>query len=333
MRGGALRIVLVGGTRFVGRAIVEELVAHGHEVSVAHRGVHEPDGLPAVSHFHGDRGDATFLAQAFAEVRPDAVVDTCAMTATDADRLLDALPQDVRLLALSSMDVYRAWHSVRNGLATDGVPLTEDAPLRTGRYLYRGEDADQDDYEKLDVEERYARRAATICRLPMIYGDHDHSRREGFVLDRVAARRARIPIGSGGWLWSRGHVQDLASGVRLALESDRAVGETFNLCETTTAPMRTWVETILAAAGAEAELVRAPDRLLPRDLWVTASIAQPMLADCSKATSLLGWAPRPSVDTVSASVAWHLAQPAPERATDFPLDDAALQAADRSSTA
>jgi NAD(P)-dependent dehydrogenase (short-subunit alcohol dehydrogenase family) len=41
-----VRIIILGGTRFIGRAIVEELAAAGHELLIAHRGVLEPEGMP-----------------------------------------------------------------------------------------------------------------------------------------------------------------------------------------------------------------------------------------------------------------------------------------------
>jgi len=69
-----VRILVIGGTRFVGRAFVEEAVRHDHEVTLFHRGTTEPDDLPAVEHVHGDRD------RQLDRVRGtwDAVLDTCA---------------------------------------------------------------------------------------------------------------------------------------------------------------------------------------------------------------------------------------------------------------
>ena len=75
--------------------------------------------------------------------------------------------------------------------------------LAAQRYPYRGQGRDLDDYEKLDVEETYLQRGATILRLPMVHGEHDRQRREEFVLRRVRAGRRRIPFGAGTWLTCR----------------------------------------------------------------------------------------------------------------------------------
>jgi nucleoside-diphosphate-sugar epimerase len=198
-----MRVAAIGGTRFIGRALVEDLVAAGHEVLVVHRGGSEPPELTTVEHAHVDRRDVARLREALNGFRPEALVDTYAMTRADAEGAVAALPGDVRLLVLSSMDVYRAFASLWAKLETDPVPLDESSPVRTERYPYRGKGlpfADADDYEKLDVEEVYLRRGATVCRLPMVYGEHDGQRREEFILRRVRAGRPRIPIGPGTWL-------------------------------------------------------------------------------------------------------------------------------------
>lgn len=72
-----LSVLIVGGTRFVGRHLLEALVANGHRVTLFHRGQNEPEGLPQVEHVHGDRagdlgrlGDRSF----------DAVIDTSGYT-------------------------------------------------------------------------------------------------------------------------------------------------------------------------------------------------------------------------------------------------------------
>ena len=111
-----------------------------------------------------------------------------------------------------------------------------------------------------------------MCRLPMVYGERDHQRREEPILRRVRAGRERIPAGSGGWLWTRGYVRDVAAGIRLALESDATVAEVLNLGEARTWSMGLWARHVLEAAGSGAELARVPDVLLPDDLKALGTI-------------------------------------------------------------
>jgi UDP-glucose 4-epimerase len=319
-----MRIVVLGGTRFIGRAVVAELIAAGHEPLVVHRGETEPDDAPAAEHAHLDRRDLGALRGAIAGFRADALIDTFALSRADAEAVIEAVSPNVRLLVLSSMDVYRAYGSLQAGVVTDAVPFDETAPVRAERYPYRGARAGFEDYEKLDVEDVYLPRGATVCRLPMVYGEHDYQRREEFILRRVRADRDRIPIGAANWISSRGYAGDMATGIRLALETEAAAGEVLNLCESRAASMGLWAQEILAAAGSTAELVRVPDEALPDDLGLTAAIGQHLLADNAKAVRFLGWQPGDPEKGLAASVRWHLDHPPVPSDEDFSADDAAL---------
>ncbi len=319
------RVVMLGGTRFIGRAIVEELLGNGYEVLIVHRGEHEADGMGSLEHIHVDRGRLRDTANTLRKFNPGGVVDACAMSKADAEKAVAALSDGLRLVVLSSMDVYRAFGAVQANTLTDPIPLDENSPVRSERYLYRGKAPGRQDYEKLDVEEVYSARRATICRLPMAYGEHDYQRREEFILRRLRARRPRIPVGAGTWLWSRGYVRDLARGVRLALESPAAIGEVLNLCEVQTWPVGFWARQILEAAGSECELVRLQNEaLLPDDLKLTGSIAQHLLASPSKARSMLGWRETDPAEAVRRSVQWHLEHPPDDADSSFDDDDRAL---------
>jgi nucleoside-diphosphate-sugar epimerase len=119
-------------------------------------------------------------------------------------------------------------------------------------------------------------------------------------------------------------VRDIATGIRLALEADAAVGEVLNLCETPTWSMRLWAQRILEAAGSDAELVRVDESCLPDDLRLTASLSQHLLVDASKARALLGWRHADPADTVRRSVRWHLDHPPTETDEGFEADDWSL---------
>src|SRR2546426_318296 len=107
-----MRVIVIGGTRFIGRAIVERLTAEGHSVLVVHRGETEPDDLPPVEHLHIERAALGSVEGRLAGFGADAAIDGTAMSATDAGVALDALPRGVRTVVLSSMDVYRAYLSL-----------------------------------------------------------------------------------------------------------------------------------------------------------------------------------------------------------------------------
>jgi len=321
-----MRVVVIGGTGFVGRAIVADLEAAGHTVLVVHRGQREPSSTSDSKHAHLDRHDVPALRAAIERFEADALVDDMALTAADADEALSAAPDGPRLLVLSSMDVYRAFAALHAGTETDPLPLDETSPVRPERYPYRGKIPKMDDYEKLDVEERYLARGGTAIRLPMIYGEHDPQRREEPILRRLRAGRRELPIGPANWLWTKGYVGELARGVRLALESDRARGEVFNLGEAKTGTMRSWIEAVVTAAGGDIQMVAVDERRLPPDLGLTAAVRQHLVVDSSKARALLGWTHADPAEGILRSVRWHVAHPPAEPDADFSADEAALAA-------
>lgn len=321
-----MRVLVIGGTVFIGRAVVNELVEAGHEVCVVHRGQHEPTDLAPVRHIHVDRADLASKRQEIDQLEPDVVWDNFAMFKSHAEGVLDALGRDRRYVVTSSMDVYRAYGGLHTGKATDAVPVDETSPVRPERYPYRGQFPGMDDYDKLDVEETFLEVGGTILRLPMVYGPHDGQRREEFILRRVRAKRAKIPVGNGMWLGTKGFVADVARGVRLAIESG-VRGEVFNLGESRTYPAGMWAQLILDAAGSDAELVRVPDDKLPGDLGITGAVPQHLLVDSSKARRALGWSDTDAPEALRTSVSWHLANPPAESSDDFTADDEALAAA------
>ncbi|MFB0619987.1 NAD-dependent epimerase/dehydratase family protein [Streptomyces sp. AGS-58] len=119
-----MRLLVLGGTEFVGRAVVEAALGRGWEVTVFHRGRHRPP--PGVRALHGDRTAADGLAALTADGGDwDAVVDTW----SGAPRAVDAAARLLRDRAgryayVSSRSVYA---SPRPSGGTEDAPLVEGA--------------------------------------------------------------------------------------------------------------------------------------------------------------------------------------------------------------
>ena len=101
-----MRILMIGGTRFVGKHIVEAALAAGHEVTIFHRGRTGADLFPTATHLIGDRdGDLAPLA----EGRWDATIDTCGYVPRHVHTLADALGDRAgQYVFISSVSVYLA---------------------------------------------------------------------------------------------------------------------------------------------------------------------------------------------------------------------------------
>ena len=329
-----MRVAVLGGTVFIGRAIVNELVDHGHEVMVCHRGDHEPEGAPfdSIRHLHCDRKDLASHRKELDDFAPEAMVDCRALGLADSRAAVDCFDERVRLVVLSSMDVYRALTALVTNQLLEPVPVTETSAVRDEKYPYRGQIPGMDDYDKLDVEEVYCGRGGVSLRLPMVSGPYDYQRREEPILRRVRAERKRIPVGDGMWLNTRGYVGDIGKAARLAVEApaDGVEGEVFNICEEKTWPMGRVAQEILDAAGSDAELVRVPNDALPEDLGLTGAVPQHFFVSSEKARRILGYTDTSREEAMAATVKWHLENPPPvpeDGPPTFEADDAALERA------
>lgn len=98
-----MRILVLGGTRFVGRHVVEVALARGHDVTLLHRGGRE-EPFPDAEHVHADRdsGLDVLAGRTF-----DATVDVSAYFPRQVDQVADVLGAGAgRYLVISSTSVY-----------------------------------------------------------------------------------------------------------------------------------------------------------------------------------------------------------------------------------
>jgi nucleoside-diphosphate-sugar epimerase len=264
-----VRVLVIGGSGFVGGALVRRLREGGVTVSTFRRGER--------ADYRGDRRELPRRREEFARFAPDAVVDTIAYSERDAVETVEAFRGIARrLVVLSSQDVYAPYGRLMRleSGAAGPRPSNEDSPLRESRFPYRakaqGAEDRAYDYEKILVERAVsADRSlpATILRLPCVWGPNDPHRRVGQVLDRLrgggdfAMDRAKA-----GWRWTRGYVEDVADAIALATVDARASGRTYNVGEETALTESEWVVRIGEAAGWRGVLRAVPSEELPPEL-------------------------------------------------------------------
>lgn len=183
----AMRWLVLGGTSFVGRAIVEEAVGAGHQVTLFSRGRTGTDLFPTVERLTGDRATGDYAS--LAEGTWDAVVDVSGYIPRHVKQAPDALGDRAgRYLFISTGSVYDRER------AQDG--MTEDAPRLAAERTT--EEITGDTYGPLkvacedDVRLRFGERA-TIVRPGIVAGPHDMSDRFTYWVRR-AGRGGRIAL-------------------------------------------------------------------------------------------------------------------------------------------
>src|SRR5260370_6628306 len=176
-----MRVLILGGTGFLGPQITGRLLAFSHEVTVFHRGATDANVHKGVDVIHGDRNRLDQSFEDLRRFRHDVVVDVIASTQAQAESLVAAFRGYAgRLVVLSSGHVYRAndilFRRVEGDV--DPTPLVESSPLRERLYPYLGMSIPQrygfhwDAYEKILVDRkglRETRRPTTTLPLPIAY--------------------------------------------------------------------------------------------------------------------------------------------------------------------
>lgn len=286
-----MRVLIIGGTQFIGPPTVRLLVEAGHDVTIFHRGRTETDLPPAVRHVHGDREHMSQYGEQFRSLLPDIVIDMCAYTEREAQATVATfLGTAQRLIALSSQDVYRAYgrlHRSERG-EPETPPFAEHAALRERLYPYRGKGMDLEDYEKVLVERVVMgsqELPGTILRLPMVYGERDPQRRLAIELRRMDDARPAIVVEStfANWRWTRAYVGNAAAAIALAVDDSRAIGRVYNVGETDALSYADWLREVGRIAGWQGEVVIVPDGRLPAALQPPeGDYRQDLIADTSR---------------------------------------------------
>lgn len=258
-----MRVLVVGGTQFMGLSAVRRLAAQSHEVTVFHRGNRCELVPPEVAHIHGDSRELTRFRSDITAFSPDAVLDMALNKGSDAQELVTALAGITeRLLAVSSANVYRSY-SLLHRWETADTPYrnadSEAGPLRE----YRIPDDDPHD-EKIGVEQVVLNASAlkaSVVRLPAVHGPNDPQLRGYEYLWRMDAGRPHIVMNDllGNWRWSRGYVDNMVDALLLTLESESATGKIFNVCDPQPLSQSEWVRELGKAAGWNGAVISTPE--------------------------------------------------------------------------
>lgn len=324
-----MKVLVVGGTRFIGRYVVEELLSHGHKVILYHRGRHEVTFSTPVEHIHGDRRDYEEFKEKVAGLSLDAVVDIIPYRPEDSQAIVEAFRGRIgHSVHLSTGAVY----------ARDvPIPISEDTPLSDDpNNVYA--------YNKI-LCERVILEAqneggfpATILRLAAVYGPHDYEPREWFFVRRILDGRKRIALpGTGEDLFHRVYVRNVAAGVVLALENPQSDGQIYNLAHEKALTLRQITEMIARILNHRWEIVA-----IPRELLVFGNpyaMPRPRVFDISKIKNDLGYRePISPEQGMKKTVEWLLQNP-PEKGSwweygrspsrhcpfDYTLEDQAVE--------
>lgn len=171
-------ILVFGGTRLMGKHLVNELLAQGHQVTIATRGLTADNFGPRVQRIQVERYDGAAIKMALASHYYDVVYDSLAYSSLDVKTLLDAVCCK-RYIMISSAAVYES------GLS---LPETTFDPA-TQPVIW----CSRNDFSYAETK-RQAERALAQCypelswaavRFPFVIGPDDYTRRLAFYTEHL----------------------------------------------------------------------------------------------------------------------------------------------------
>ncbi len=174
-----MKLLIIGGTVFVGRALVDEAVERGHEVTLFNRGKSDPEAFPAIETLKGDR---EFDLHKLQGRNWDAVIDTCGYLPRLVRLSAEALKGQVdHYTFISTISVYPPGGDPRRDETADLLPLVDESV----------EEVTGETYGPFKVSCETAVResfpdSALMIRAGLIAGPYDRSNRFTYWVTRAA---------------------------------------------------------------------------------------------------------------------------------------------------
>ncbi|MFB6359869.1 MAG: NAD-dependent epimerase/dehydratase family protein [Halobacteriales archaeon] len=300
------RALVIGGTRFLGRHTVSELLEAGYDVTTFNRGNH-PDPFAdddRVTWVEGDRTNDSALEAAAQRVDPSIVIDVVAYYPRDVRAATTIFADVDAYVYVSSGAVYAEETVPKREGETALVPCGPKEATDDGMETYGARKAEGDRAVFAAAAEGVPAMSVRPC---IIYGPYDYTERVDYWLDRIATDDRVLVPGDGQHLWHRVYVKDVARALRIVAELGTP-GEAYNVGDRRVLTLADWIERSADVMDRDIEIVTAGPRELaaggldPTDFVLYREY--PHLLETAKLAAL-GWESTPVADALRATVAEH----------------------------
>lgn len=318
------KVLLLGGTRFIGVYLARQLVEEGHDVTLLTRGkaavkFQIPDDTDesfkvysdSVKHIAADRKDEGLMKDKLAGSGFEVVYDLNGREAAEAEIVLNALPDLQQYIFCSSAGVYKKSDEMPHREIDEGDPKSR----------HKG---------KLDTESLLEQKGVnwTSLRPVYIYGPLNYNPVEEWFFHRIKAGRPILVPGSGLQVTQLGHVKDLATAFSKVLGNAAAARQVYNISGERFVTFDGLAKACAEAAGAsEPELIH----FNPKSVDLGKAKAFPLrdqhfFTSIEKAKKDLDWAPAFGlVDGLRDSYEKDFGRGTYRKEPDFSVDDKVIQ--------
>jgi nucleoside-diphosphate-sugar epimerase len=250
-----MQTLVMGGTRFNGLHLVQELVRYGHNVTILNRGITEAPVPREVQRLYADRKDHKQMKEVLGSEEFDVIFDISAYMLEDVQSIVDIFEGRAGHYIFASSTVVYA--------ATNILPINENSPVDNT--------SKQSDYgrNKLICEDylmkvyRQRHFPITSARFSMVFGPDNGilDREQRMFIRLLNGRKVLIP-GRGTTLGQIGHVDDEARALRMMALNPRTYGEIYNVTGKDYFSDEGYVDTCASVIGVEPQKVFVPATIM-----------------------------------------------------------------------
>lgn len=304
-----MKVLVLGGSRFIGRRLVEKLLEAGHRVTVMNRGRRMDPFGARVARIKGDRRSPADLAKA-AHAGRDAVYDLLCYDGEEAAMAVEAFAgRTARYVMISTGSVYWCTGEFPCPVPEEEFDRLGDFHERPGSIEYAYGYAKRKAEETLFRAHAAGRLPVTTCRLPIVGGQMDPTLRYFSYFYRIDDGRPLVLPGGGVAKFRHVWVDDVAALLPRIPEIDRAAGRAYNLASEESVDLAGLVRAAAGFLDRKVATAGIPfDDLAGRGLDPEFSpfgqrVSQVPAIDRARAE--LGWKPTPWAEWAGGLARWY----------------------------
>jgi len=246
-----MRVLVLGGTRFIGLWLVNKLKSQNHDITLLNRGKTKAD-LPAdIKRLSADRRDAEAVKNALAGQSYDVIYDLTGYELRNIEPVVEMFTGKIKhYIFQSTAAVYAEPRTVP--MLEDYTRLDREHPGKSAEAAYGIGKAECENY----LFDKFKQNGfpATILRCPVIYGAYNwmHEREFSYYIRLLQGRTVLLP-GNGLGLMQFAYAGDLARCYIEVLGKEKTLGQAYNIAHQGAITTEGYVDTIAEILGVEAK--------------------------------------------------------------------------------
>lgn len=308
-----MKILVIGGTRFLGYHLVRKLLTQGHEITLFNRGLTPDDFGHAVKRLKGDRTRPEEMKAALKGLEFEAVIDLIAYKGEESQQAVDIfLGRIGHYIHISTGAVYIVTHDYPCPLREEDFDRAiMEKPKKPDNLWFYGLAKRECE---LALRQAYEDRGfpATIFRLPIVIGERDYTLRAYSYFIRIKDGGPLLMPDAGLNVFTHVYQGDVIETIASNLLNSRTFGQAYNLAMEEIISLRNFVQAAAEIMGRDIEMIDIPSRLLqslPCGLSISPfSTRRPFVLSVDKAKRELNYRSTPFLFWLEKTINWFFSE-------------------------